>query len=172
MEKIQIKKVTFEEIAILQALGKQTFFETFAPNNTPENMEKYLQESFALEKLTNELSDANAHVYFALLDEKAIGYLKINFGPSQTVLKDEQSLEIERIYVLADFHGKKVGQILYEKAMQIAQENHCRYVWLGVWEKNLRAIHFYKKNGFVTFDKHIFQLGDDEQTDFMMKLKI
>ena len=65
--------------------------------------------------------------------------------------------------------GKKVGQLLYEKAMAIAGELAVNYVWLGVWEKNARAIRFYSKNGFEPFDKHIFKLGDDVQTDIMMK---
>ena len=87
-------------------------------------------------------------------------------------MKDNKALEIERIYVAKAFHGKKVGQILYEKAIHIAKQMNVAYVWLGVWEENPRAIHFYKKNGFVEFDKHIFRLGDDEQTDLMMKLEI
>jgi len=63
-----------------------------------------------------------------------------------------------------------VGQVLYEKAIQLAKERKAPYVWLGVWEENPRAIQFYKKNGFVEFDKHLFVLGEDEQTDLMMKL--
>ena len=60
--------------------------------------------------------------------------------------------------------------MLYEKAIEIANQRNADYVWLGVWEENPRAISFYLKNGFVAFDKHIFKLGDDEQTDIMMKL--
>ena len=77
-----------------------------------------------------------------------------------------------RIYVLSSFHGKKVGQLLYDHALQIAREKNVQFVWLGVWEENPRAIQFYKKNGFIEFDKHIFKLGDDLQTDIMMKLAI
>ncbi|MBP7822091.1 MAG: GNAT family N-acetyltransferase, partial [Saprospiraceae bacterium] len=101
-----------------------------------------------------------------------IGYLKLNFGSSQTELQDEKALEIERIYVSKEYHGKSVGQLLYDMAIQIAKQKNADYVWLGVWEENPRAINFYKKNGFVAFDKHIFKLGDDEQTDIMMKLKL
>ena len=103
-------------------------------------------------------------------EHNVVGYLKINFGASQTELKDNEALEIERIYVLQAFHGKKLGQALYEKAISIAKEMKVKYVWLGVWEQNHRALQFYKKNGFVPFDTHIFKLGNDEQTDIMMKL--
>jgi len=98
--------------------------------------------------------------------------LKINLGKSQTELKDNKVLEIERIYVSKEFHGKSVEQLLYDKAILVAKQKNVRYVWLGVWEENQRAISFYKKNGFVAFEKHIFKLGNDEQTDIMMKLKL
>jgi ribosomal protein S18 acetylase RimI-like enzyme len=172
MENIEIKKVTPDEIIQLQEIGRQTFFETFSGGNTEENMKKYLEESFSSERLMSELTDTNSVFYFALEGKKVIGYLKLNYGQSQTELKDSKALEIERIYVLKEFHGKKVGQILYEKAIQIARQTHAAYLWLGVWEENPRAINFYKKNGFEEFDKHIFKLGDDEQTDIMMKLML
>ncbi|MBN9283755.1 MULTISPECIES: GNAT family N-acetyltransferase [unclassified Flavobacterium] len=169
MENITVKKIMPEDIGQLQKVSKQTFWETFSASNSEENMTNYLEESFSVEKLTDELNNEHSDFYFALLDEKVIGYLKLNFGQSQTELQDNKALEIERIYVLQEFHGKKVGQVLYEKALQIAGQLNADYVWLGVWEENLRAIGFYKKNGFVAFDKHIFKLGGDEQTDIMMK---
>lgn len=169
MERIKIKKLTLNDIEPLQKIGRQTFFETFSSVNTEENMKKYLDEKFSIEQLATELSNKNSEFYFALRDNKVIGYLKLNIGESQTELKDDNALEIERIYVLREFHGKKVGQTLYNKAIQIAQQVNAAYVWLGVWEENPRAISFYKKNGFTEFGKHIFKLGDDEQTDIMMK---
>jgi ribosomal protein S18 acetylase RimI-like enzyme len=172
MDKIEIQRVRLQEIDRLQKIGRETFYETFSAGNTEENMKKYLEEGFSIEKLTAEVNDPNDELYFATLDGNVIGYLKLNFGQSQTELKDDRALEIERIYVLKEFHGKKVGQLLYEKAIQIAKQKNADYVWLGVWEENPRAINFYKKNGFVEFDKHIFKLGDDEQTDIMMKLPL
>lgn len=171
-ETIEIKKVTLTDLEQLQEISRQTFNETFASGNTQENMTKYLNEGFSRDKLTAELNDKNAEFYFAALDNNVIGYLKINFGQAQTELQDDQALEIERIYVLKEFHGKKVGQVLYEKAMEIAKQKNADYIWLGVWEENPRAIGFYKKNGFTEFDKHIFKLGDEEQTDIMMKKKL
>src|SRR5690606_2352064 len=136
------------------------------------NMESYLENGFSTDKLKTELNDKNAEFYFATHNDNVIGYLKLNFGKSQTELQDDKGLEIERIYVLKDFHGKSVGQLLYDKAIEVARQKNSDFVWLGVWEENPRAINFYKKNGFVEFDKHIFKLGNDEQTDIMMKLKL
>lgn len=169
---IEIKPVSFNDIELLQQVGRQTFAETFSAGNTEENMTKYLEEGFSVEKLTGELHNPDSEFYFAVNDQDVIGYLKLNFGNSQTELKDSRALEIERIYVLKEFHGKNIGQLLYEKAIQIARQKNAEYVWLGVWEENPRAISFYKKNGFVEFDKHLFKLGNDEQTDIMMKLQL
>ena len=172
MNKVEIKKIGLAEIGQLQVLGKQTFLETFADGNTEENMRIYLEEGFTADKLTLELTEPNSHFYFALLDNKTIGYLKINFGQAQTELKDKKAIEIERIYVLKEFQGQRVGQILFDLAFDLAKRINADYIWLGVWEKNPGALNFYKKNGFVEFNKHIFKLGNDEQTDIMMKLQL
>ncbi|TDW46471.1 ribosomal protein S18 acetylase RimI-like enzyme [Flavobacterium sp. 270] len=172
MENIKIQKVTLNDIHQLQKIGRQTFSETFSVHNSEEDMQKYLDENFSSEKLTAEINNQDSEFYFAVLDNVVIGYLKLNSGTSQTELKDNKALEIERIYVPKEYHGQKVGQILYEKAIQVARQKEVDYVWLGVWEENFRALSFYKKNGFVEFDKHIFRLGNDEQTDIMMKLEL
>lgn len=172
MNNLKISKIDLKDMEQLQIIGRATFFETFSDENTMENMQKYLAKGFAVSKLTKEINNPNSEFYFAEIDSKIVGYLKINFGQAQTEMKNNKSLEIERIYVLKELHGKKVGQTLYEKALTIAKQKGVEFIWLGVWEKNERAINFYKKNGFIEFDKHIFKLGNDEQTDIMMKLNI
>lgn len=172
MTNILIREVTILDLVLLQNIGIQTFTETFASENTAENMKIYLDESFSIARLTAELNDNNAAFYFVTIDENVVGYLKINFGSSQTELKDDKAIEIERIYVLSAYQRQQVGQLLYQKAIEIARTKNANYIWLGVWENNLKAISFYKKNGFEVFDRHIFKLGNDEQTDFMMKLKL
>ena len=170
MDAIEIKKVTVTEIEQLQKIGTQTFLETFAEMNSEENMKQYLEDKFSINKLTSELSNPNSEFYFAILNKEPLGYLKVNFAKAQTELKDENGLEIERIYVLKEFHGAKIGQLLYNQALQIAKIHNLNYLWLGVWEENHRALNFDKKNGFIEFDKHLFKLGNDEQTDLLMKL--
>lgn len=169
MSSIIINKAVAEDLEILQSLGIQTFSETFAEDNTEEAMKKYLEESFNTEKMTSELNNPDSFFYIAWEEDNPVGYLKVNSGKAQTELQDETSLEIERIYVKKSHHGKKVGQLLYNQALDTAQQLNKSYLWLGVWEENLRALQFYRKNGFVEFDKHIFRLGEEEQTDLMMK---
>lgn len=169
MEDIVIKRAALDDVALLQQIGRQTFFETFAPYNSEVNMTKYLQERFALDRLTAELANPLSEFYCAWLSDRVIGYLKLNSGAAQTESQGDNAMEIERIYVVKELHGKKVGQLLYEKAMEIAYAKQVHYVWLGVWEENVRAKRFYEKNGFVQFDTHLFKLGDDEQRDILMK---
>ena len=145
MSKIEIKNVSPNDIGALQKISRETFYDTFSEGNTEENMKKYLNDGFSTEKLTAELNDTNVEFYFAILDNAVVGYLKINFGQSQTELQDEHALEIERIYVLKEFHKKNIGQSLYEKSIQIANQKNADYVWLGVWEENSKARTFIKK---------------------------
>ncbi len=172
MKSFKIRQVTMLDLAALQAIGRKTFSETFAGSNSAENMAAYLAEGFSEKKLTEELKSEGAQFFFALHESDIIGYLKINFGNAQTEPQDPNALEIERIYVLQKYHGKQVGALLYEHALAIAKARKAPYIWLGVWEKNPRAIRFYQKQGFEEFDQHIFQLGDEAQTDIMMKLNL
>ncbi|WDZ98673.1 GNAT family N-acetyltransferase [Mucilaginibacter sp. SJ] len=169
MDNIKIVGVTPNDVARLQDISIQTFSETFSAVNSPEDMAQYLNESLSLSKLSDELNNKSSQFYFAVQGEQVIGYLKLNTGQAQTDVKANDALEIERIYVSQAFLGKNIGKLLYEKAVQIAQQAGARYIWLGVWEKNFRAISFYKKNGFVEFDQHVFMLGTDRQIDIMMK---
>lgn len=169
MVSIIINKASMEDLEVVQNLGIKTFSETFAADNSEEAMKKYLEESFNTEKVRSELANPDSLFYVAWEEDEPVGYLKVNSGKAQTELQDETSLEIERIYVKKSHHGKKVGQLLYDQALETAQSLKKTYLWLGVWEENLRALNFYRKNGFVEFDKHIFRLGDEEQTDLMMK---
>lgn len=172
MKDIEIRRVTKEDIAELQKISIQTFSETFSPHNTAENMQIYLEERFSSWRLTPELDNKDSEFYFASAGNDIIGYLKVNSGKAQTELQDDRALEIERIYVVKEFYGRNVGRLLLEKALHIAIEKNTDYIWLGVWELNFRALNFYRKNGFFEFDRHKFILGNESQTDIMMKLII
>ena len=172
MPKIKIKKATISYLQIIQEISKQTFIETFANVNTPENMENYIRKNFNSKQVASEINNPESSFYLATLDTKTIGYLKLNFGNAQKETVNNQAIEIQRIYVLKAFIGKKLGQLLLDEAINIAHKSGVEYLWLGVWEENHRALQFYSKNGFVEFDKHIFILGKEQQTDLLLKLKI
>jgi ribosomal protein S18 acetylase RimI-like enzyme len=169
---VKIMRVNIDEVSLLQRIARTAFAQTFIDHNQPENVEKYLDESFTIKKLTEELKNKNSQFFFALVDNEPVGFLKVNVGAAQTELQNGDGMELQRIYVLQAYHGKTVGQALFDKAKSLAIEGGYPYLWLGVWEENHRALNFYRKNGFVPFDKHIFKMGGEEQTDWMMKLRL
>ena len=172
MGTVVIHRANRKDLKDLQSVSKITFKESFGDQNTPEDMEKYLREKFSEEQLLSELDNPDSEFHLAKLNEQVVGYIKLNIGQAQTELKDDKGLEIERIYVLNKFIGKGVGKQLFNLTLSIANQKDSQYIWLGVWEKNERAINFYLKNGFIEFDKHLFILGDDHQTDILMKLEL
>jgi ribosomal protein S18 acetylase RimI-like enzyme len=172
MSKIEINKASISELETIQKISIQTFTDTFAAVNTAENMENYIRDNFNLDKISSEINNPDSAFYIATFENETVGYLKINFRNAQTEKQKENTLEIHRIYVLETFHGKKVGQLLLDEAIKIAHDTNIDSIWLGVWEENHKALRFYTKNGFVEFDKHIFILGDEVQTDLLMQLEI
>ena len=164
-----LRQCTIQDFDVLRELSIRTYYETFAHLNTPENMSAYLEDAFNVERLTKEMIDPNSEFCFLYKNEQLAGYLKLNEAPSQTDINDSESLEIERIYVSSEFQGAGLGGYLMEQAVKKAIERNKKYVWLGVWEKNEKAIRFYKKNGFYEIGTHTFVMGDDVQTDYVMR---
>jgi len=165
---ITIKKCTLDDVNKLQEISYVTFNETFKEQNSPENMNAYLEKAFNLRKLENELAHPFSQFFFAYVGKEVAGYLKVNTHEAQSEDMGEDSLEIERIYIKSEFQKHGLGKNLLNKAIEIAAEQEKKKIWLGVWEKNESAIAFYKKMGFVQTGSHSFYMGDEEQTDFIM----
>ncbi|RYY28582.1 MAG: GNAT family N-acetyltransferase [Chitinophagaceae bacterium] len=172
MEQILIKGLAKDDALVLQKLAEATFRETYTDKNSPEDMQLYIETNFSEVQLTTELQNRNSYFFMAMAGSTPVGYIKLNTGTAQTEPKSEDYLELERIYVSQTYQGNKVGQLLLAHAENIARTQGRQFIWLGVWEENLKAIGFYEKNGFVPFDTHIFKLGKDEQTDILMRKKI
>ena len=169
---MRITSLTVSDVSILRGIARDTFIETFSEANKAEDMERYLTENFSEEQLARELSNPDSFFYVAEVNGHVVGYLKLNTARAQTEPQAADALEIERIYVLGSYHGGGVGQALYHHAMSVAEDRKASYVWLGVWEHNHRALRFYEKNGFTAFGTHIFQLGNDQQTDILMQKSV
>lgn len=169
---LEIIKADTNDAESLFQISLKTFTESFAHLNTKENMPLYLAENITVEKIAAELSNPGSEFYLAKLNNKIIGYLKVNFAGAQKDVHDNKSLEVERIYISNEFYGKGFGQILFDKAIAIAKSHDLNYLWLGVWEKNEKAINFYIRNGMSKFSQHSFMLGKDKQTDILMKLEL
>ncbi|QBP41270.1 GNAT family N-acetyltransferase [Paenisporosarcina antarctica] len=163
-----IKKCTLEDSSELQEISVETFNETFKDKNSPEQINAYLDKAFDLNQLKKELSNSSSQFFFVYFNNEVAGYLKINTYYAQSEVMGDESLEIERIYIIKKFQKQGLGKSLLNKAMEIAMEYKKKKVWLGVWEENENAIAFYKKKGFVQTDAHSFYMGDEEQVDLIM----
>ncbi len=164
-----MRRCTLQDLSLLQAFSRKTYFDTFAAMNTEENMNAYLNSAYDLDVLGKELRNPNSYFFFLYADGQLAGYLKLNENDAQTDLYDPDALEIERIYVDKAYQRRGYGHFLMEYAITIAATRNKEYVWLGVWEKNERALQFYERHGFYEIGTHSFTMGDDVQTDYVMR---
>ncbi|WP_192703757.1 GNAT family N-acetyltransferase [Paenibacillus sp. OAS669] len=165
---VTIKKCGREDLQTLQEVSIETFNDTFKDQNSPENMNAYLEKAFNTTQLEKELSNIYSEFYFVFFDEVLAGYLKVNMNDAQSEPMGDESLEVERIYIRQSFQRKGLGKYLINQAMEIARGHKKKRIWLGVWEKNENAIDFYNKMGFVQTGAHSFYMGDEEQIDFIL----
>ena len=173
MSTLSIEKVQHSELPILQHIAITTFSEAFGPpHNSQRNMDIYLAENLNKEKILSEWEHPESVFYFAKKAEKIVGYLKLNTGAAQTESMEESYLEVERIYVITNYKNQGIGQALMNFAIQSAILTQKAFIWLGVWEKNPKAIRFYERNGFSIFSEHIFLMVDDPQRDVLMRRTI
>ncbi len=167
MEQIIIRRATIADAVKLSAISIQTFYDTFINTCTEEDMNTFLKEYFNIKQVKLELNNENDFYYLAELNGKVVGYCRwMEDYTNFPVMKQWKSLELKRIYVLEEFHGKGVAQQLMNFVIQSAQKNQYQVVWLGVWEHNYRAQKFYEKYSFVhSGHTHDFPIGSTAQTD-------
>lgn len=169
MNEVKIRIAGLEDAELIADMSRQTFYDTFAAFNSPENMDIFMSESFSRDALIKEVG-APGNIFLLAYDGyNPVGYARLRENNNPPELHDLPALEIGRIYSSSGRIGKGVGRALMEQCLDIAKEKKCKAVWLGVWEENLRAIHFYIKWGFEKFGEHIFMLGKDPQQDWLMK---
>jgi ribosomal protein S18 acetylase RimI-like enzyme len=169
---VSIRRATTHDAELLTELGARTFIETFAADNTAENMDAYLAGSFTPAKQLAELSDPNNIVKVAELDGVAVGYSMLSTNKTSAEVKSDNAIELVRLYVAQDCIGHGVGAALMKDCLEQAAELGRETIWLGVWENNHRAQAFYRKWKFEIVGTHVFQLGDDAQTDFLMQREL
>ena len=161
-----------DDATMLSELGAKTFYDTFAKDNTQENIDAYIKGSFSSKIQLSELSEPDVIFLIAESESIAIGYAQLIMNSKDEAIKGTRPLEIRRIYASQEYLGKGVGKELMKATIREARQRGCDCVWLGVWEKNQRAIDFYRKWGFREVGTHLFSVGDDPQNDFVMELEL
>jgi ribosomal protein S18 acetylase RimI-like enzyme len=165
-----VRRAAREDAAAIAELGARTFNETFAADNSPEDLAAYLADAFNPEKVAAELLDPRSTFLVAEAEGTPVGYAKLYRGEAHSSVKGPRPVELARLYASRDCLGRGVGAALMRVCLDEARRAGCATMWLGVWERNTRAIAFYRKWGFRETGNQTFQLGSDPQNDLVMEL--
>ena len=174
MAEIKIREATTDDAKALTDLAYTTFWDAFAhhPKNAPDDLNHYMRQAFSLEQISAELEDDKSIFLIAEIEGEPAGYAKIIVGSIEEGVTAERPIELNRLYSHQQFLGKGIGQALMDACFERAKADGHDVMWLGVWEFNPRAQRFYEKNGFRVVGSHVFQLGEDPQTDLLMQREI
>lgn len=170
--KFKLRQLDAKDFISLRSIAEETFLDTFASQNESENISEYVAAAFSAERVAAELENKDSEFFFIENGSDIAGYLKLNRGNAQTEQSVSNALEIERIYVRREYQGTGAGKALMLHAISRAALANMDWLWLGVWDQNVKAIEFYKKSGFVEFALHDFHMGKELQRDILMKLAI
>jgi diamine N-acetyltransferase len=168
-ESITIRVASADDVEAIVSLGIRTFRDTFDEVNSAEDMMMYLNSTFTLKRISEEIKEPESAFFLAEQESEIIGYARVRNSEKPDGVGDGKAIEIEKLYADKKFLGRRVGYLLMSECLQYARDNNANWVWLGVWENNERAIAFYKRWGFEKFSDHVFMLGKDAQTDWLMK---
>jgi diamine N-acetyltransferase len=164
-----IKLANKDDAAMIAVLSRRTFQDAFASFNTEANMKLFMHNEFSAERLVAQVSEPGNIFLLAYHDQEIAGYARLLLDGEIPEHGGVEGIEIARIYAEQNFIGKGIGSALMQRSMDTGREKNKKMIWLGVWEHNIAAIRFYEKWGFEKFGEHIFMLGRDVQTDWLMK---
>jgi ribosomal protein S18 acetylase RimI-like enzyme len=169
--KLSFKKCSSNDLDVLINVSISTFTDAFEKVNNPDDFQAYINSAFSHVQLHSELLNPNSSFYFIYDDDVLTGYFKINEKDAQNEQFNDTTIELERLYILKEHQGKSIGNKTLIKIKEIAQVKKARFLWLGVWEHNHNAFKFYENHGFKKFGTHPYMLGNDKQTDWLMKFE-
>ncbi|HWW76473.1 MAG TPA: GNAT family N-acetyltransferase [Pyrinomonadaceae bacterium] len=166
---VTIRRAAADDAGLLADLGARTFSETFSADNTPEDMNAYVAESFNLARQTDELNDPASTFFIAEVGGDTAGYAQLHAGEPAEGIEGAKPVELVRLYVSREWLGRGVGEALMRACVEEARRAGHETIWLGVWERNGRAQAFYRKWNFREVGEHVFRLGSDPQRDVLME---
>jgi diamine N-acetyltransferase len=164
-----IRRAGLADAPWLAALAERTFRETYTAHNTAEDMELYVAGHFGPDRQADELRDPATTTLVAEERGQPAGYVQLGRGPAPANVAGPDPMEVVRFYVDRPWHGRGVAQRLMAAAADAARAAGARTLWLGVWERNERAIAFYRKCGFHVVGTQLFVFGSDRQQDLVLE---
>lgn len=165
---ILVRPATAADARLLAELGRRTFAETFSESNAAEDLRLFLDRTYGEDIQARELAETEAWHLVAEADGVAIGFARLRRGEVPACVSGPDPVELQRIYVLRDWLGRKAGPALLQRCLDEAWALGGRTLWLGVWERNDRAQAFYRRHGFEPVGDHVFTVGTDPQRDVIM----
>ena len=164
----QVRPAQSSDAATLAAFGERIFRETFAPDNRPEDLDAYLATAFSEAIQGAEIADPTSTTLVVDHGGVLVGYAQLREAEPDVDIGVTGAIELRRFYVDRAWQGRGLAQQLLQAVEQTTVERGLPGIWLGVWERNPRAIAFYRKSGFLDVGSHVFVLGHDPQTDRIM----
>lgn len=168
---ITIRPAYISDLPALRILSIAAFVHAYAAQNTEEDMRKYVTTHFSEEKMLAEFAETTLHFLLAFENEELVGYTKLKFD-SGVKGRAERPLEIARFYTKPERIGRGIGKQMLAAVEDYARANKYDAIWLGVWQKNFKAINFYQREGLRILETTQFVLGEDVQDDFVMMKKV
>jgi ribosomal protein S18 acetylase RimI-like enzyme len=169
----QLRPALPADAAVLSTLAARTFTETFRGHHSPEDLAAFVEGAYNLPKIQAELADPDRDWFIAESAGEAVGYALQRWGHREPcVTGPDPVVEVERIYALAGFQGRGLGPALMQACVDLARMKGGRTMWLGVWERNPRAIAFYLKWGFREVGDHRFLVGCDDMRDLILEREL
>ena len=165
---LTIRKADRGDAKQLARIAEATFRATFGVANTAADIELHCQTNYGEAIQASEISNPDMTTLLSEDDGTLIGFAQLRWGDAPACVAAKYPGEIQRLYVDNDWHGKGVAQHLMDVCIRTMRQRGSDVIWLGVWERNPRAIAFYKKFGFVEAGAHTFPLGRDLQRDIVM----
>jgi ribosomal protein S18 acetylase RimI-like enzyme len=164
-----IRRADEEDARELSELAERTFRAAFAGSNTEANMQAHCALTYGEALQLAEIRQACRETWVAEAGGRLAAYVQLRLDATCPAISGERPVEIQRFYVDAAHHGAGLAHELMAHVLARAEAAESATLWLGVWERNPRALAFYRKWGFAVVGEHIFRLGDDRQRDLVMR---
>jgi len=169
---MRISQVQLNELELLRSFAERTFRAAFEADNDPVRFEAYCSKAFSLDQFRAELAHPASRFWFGWEGAELAAYLKLNFDQHPPELGNDKTVQVERLYVEPGFQGRRIGELMLDFAYNHALERNADWIWLSVWQDNPPALRFYERCGYEIFGTKTFWLGDEAQTDWLVRKKV